>query len=158
MLGGLIDFPGWLALEHWLAHTLGKIEAHGFLWLVAEISFALALLGLGLAWLIYGRKPLVKDQPDPLQKGLGPVYNGMANKWWVDEFYGLVILTPYRAIAQFFAGPVDLGVIDGAGNGLAKGTNSLGAWLRRFQNGYVRSYALWMLIGLVAVMTYLVLR
>ena len=158
VLGGLIDFPGWLALEHWLAHTLGKIEAHGFLWLVAEISFALALLGLGLAWLIYGRKPLVKDQPDPLQKGLGPVYNGMANKWWVDEFYNLVILTPYKTIAQFFTKPVDLGIIDGTGNGLAAGTRGIAIWLRRFQNGYVRSYALWMLVGLVAILTYLVLR
>jgi NADH-quinone oxidoreductase subunit L len=158
ILGGLINFPGLLTLEHWLARTLGEMESVGFVWPVAGTSLALALLGLGLAWLVYGRKPLGTDQPDPLQKGLGPVFTGMSRKWWVDEFYGLVILAPYRTIAQFFASPVDLGIIDGAGNGLAKGTNSLGSWLRRFQNGYVRSYALWMLIGLVAVMTYLVLR
>lgn len=158
VLGGLINFPGWLALEHWLAHTLGKVESLGFAWPVAGASFALALLGLGLAWLIYGRKPLAKDQPDPLQKGLGPIYNGMSHKWWVDEFYGLVVLNPYKAIAQFFAKPFDLGVIDGASNGLAAGTKGVGTWLRRFQNGYVRSYALWMLVGLVAIFTYLVLR
>jgi NADH-quinone oxidoreductase subunit L len=158
VLGGLLNFPGNLALEKWLAHTLGELHAEGFHWSVAAASFALALLGLGLAWLLYGRKPLAKDQPDPLQKGLGPVYTGMARKWWVDEFYGLVVLTPYKAIAQFFAKPVDLGVIDGAGKGLAVGTSALGTWLRRFQNGYLRSYAMWMLVGLVAILTYLVLR
>jgi NADH-quinone oxidoreductase subunit L len=158
VLGGLLNFPGWMALEHWLAHTLGETESVGFLWPVAGASFALALLGLGLSWLLYGRKPLVLDQTDPLQKGLGPVFTGMAHKWWVDELYGFLILTPYKAIAQFLAKPVDLGVIDSAGNGLAAGTNNLATWLRRFQNGYVRSYALWMLVGLVAIMTYLVLR
>jgi NADH-quinone oxidoreductase subunit L len=158
VLGGLLNFPGWMGLEKWLAHTLGETSSVGFVWSVAGTSFALALFGLGIAWLIYGRTPLAKDQPDPLQKGLGPVFTGMSHKWWVDEFYGLVVLTPYKTISQFFAKPVDLGIIDGAGNGLAAGTNGLGTWLRRFQNGYVRSYALWMLIGLVAILTYLVLR
>jgi NADH-quinone oxidoreductase subunit L len=158
VLGGLFNFPGWLVMDHWLARTLGEGEPLAFLWSVAEISFALALFGIGFSWLVYGRKSLPKDQPDPMQKGLGPVYSGMSHKWWVDEFYGLVILTPYKAIARFFAKPVDLGVIDGAGNSLAAATKSLGTWLRRFQNGYVRSYALWMLIGLVAILTYLVLR
>jgi NADH-quinone oxidoreductase subunit L len=158
VLGGLLNFPGWLPLEHWLAFTLGEVEAVGFIWPVAGASLTLALIGLGLAWLLYGRKPLVKEQPDPLQRGLGPVFTGMSRKWWVDEFYGLIILTPFKAIAGFFAKPVDLGVIDGAGNGLAAGTNKLGNWLRRFQNGYVRSYALWMLVGLVAILTYLLLR
>jgi NADH-quinone oxidoreductase subunit L len=157
-LGGLLNFPGLMTLEHWLAHTLGETETVGFLWPVAGISLALAMLGLGVSWLLYGRKPLVKDQPDPLQKGLGPVFIGMEHKWWVDELYGFLILTPYKAIAQFFSQPVDQGLIDGAGNGLAAGTNTLGIWLRRFQNGYVRSYELWMLVGLVAIMTYLVLR
>ncbi len=158
VLGGFINFPGWLPLEHWLSHTLGETESVGFLWPVAGISLVLALLGLGLSWLMYGRAPLKKDEPDPLSKGLGPIFTGMSNKWWVDELYNTVILTPYKAFAQFLAKPVDLNVIDAAGNRLGTGTISFGNWLRRFQNGYVRSYALWMLIGLVAIMTYLVLR
>ena len=158
VLGGLLNFPGWQTLEHWLAHTLGETKSVGFLWPVAALSLALALLGLGMAWLIYGRKPLEKTQADPLQKGLGPVFTGMQHRWWVDELYGFVFLTPYKTIAQFLSGPVDQGLIDRAGNGLGTGVNKLGTWLRRFQNGFVRSYALWMLIGLVAIMTYFVLR
>jgi NADH-quinone oxidoreductase subunit L len=158
VLGGLLNFPGLLTLEHWLSHTLGETSSVGFLWPVAGTSLVLALLGLGLSWLIYGRAPLHKAQPDPLQKGLGPLFTGMSHKWWVDELYGLLIVAPYKGFAQFLSQPVDLGVIDAAGNGLGSGAQSLGTWLRRFQNGYVRSYALWMLVGLVAIMTYLVLR
>jgi len=158
ILGGLVNFPGLSWLESWLAHTLGDMSSVGFLWSVAGSSFALALLGLGLAWLIYGRKPLTVGQADPLQRGLGPVFTGMQHKWWVDELYTFLFLNPYNAIAQFTAYPLDQTVINGAGDGLGAGAAGLGTWLRRFQNGHVRSYALWMLVGLAAILTYLVLR
>jgi hypothetical protein len=56
------------------------------------------------------------------------------------------------------AKPVDEGVINAAGDGLGKGAEGLGTWISRFQNGFVRSYALWMLVWLAAILTYLVLR
>lgn len=158
VLGGLLNFPGMLTLAHWLSHTLGESESTGFLWPVAGLSLAIALLGLGLAWVIYRRAPAKIGRPDALQKILGPVFTGMEHKWWVDELYTAIILTPFKAIADFMSGPVDLGVIDRTGTGLGAGVTGLGVWLRRFQNGFVRSYALWMLIGLVAIMTFLVLR
>jgi hypothetical protein len=56
------------------------------------------------------------------------------------------------------ANPVDLGVIDRIGGGLAAGARSVAEGLSKLQNGYVRSYALWMLLGLVAIMTFLFLK
>ena len=70
----------------------------------------------------------------------------------------LLILNPYHAFAEFMADPVDLGVIDRIGGGLAAGTRAAAEGLRKLQNGYIRSYALWMLFGLAAIMTYLFLR
>ena len=158
VLGGLINFPGISTLEHWLAHSLSDISSAGFIWSVAGTSFTLALLGLGLAWLVYGRVPNPKGQPDPLHAKLGALYTGMENKWWVDEAYGFLFLNPFKAIAQFTAQPLDQGVINAAGDGLAEGAQGLGTWLRKLQNGFVRSYALWMLVGLAAILTFLVLR
>jgi len=158
VLGGLLNLPGLLTLEHWLAHTLGEAESAGFLWPVAGLSLALSLLGLGIAWWIYKRAPTKMEQPDVLHKVLGPVYAGMEHKWWVDELYTFLILDPFKAVAGFFSNTVDLKVIDAAGAGLGNSASGLGTWLRRFQNGYVRSYAFWMLLGLVAMMTFLVLR
>jgi NADH-quinone oxidoreductase subunit L len=158
VLGGLLNFPGLLTLEHWLNHTFGELEAVGFLWPVAGISLAVALLGLWLAWTIYRNKPTSQKEPDVLQKALGPLFTGMEHKWWVDEIYTFLILNPVKAIAGFFTDNIDLKGIDAAGNGLAKVTNGFGTWLRRFQNGFVRTYALWMLLGLVAIMTFLILK
>jgi len=158
LLGGALNLPGVHTLEHWLSHTLGEGEPAEFIWLVAGISLLLALLGLGAAWLIYSRRTQKADAEDPLKKPLGALFTGMERKWWVDELYQALILNPYKAFAQFMAEPVDLGVIDRVGGGLAAGTRALAEGLRKLENGYVRSYALWMFIGLLAIMLYLFLR
>jgi len=157
VLGGLLNFPGLLTLEKWLGHTLGEGEPAQFVWIVAGISLVLALLGLGLGWMIYSRKT-EKTFVDPLKKALGPIFTGMENKWWVDELYAALILNPYKAFAQFMAEPVDLGVIDRIGGGLAAGTRAMAEGLRKLENGYIRSYGLLMLLGLAAILTWLFLH
>jgi NADH-quinone oxidoreductase subunit L len=158
VLGGLLNFPGLLTLEHWLAHTFGEIEGVGFLWPVAGLSLLLAVLGLWLAWTIYRKSPTSQQAPDVLQKALGPLFTAMEHKWWVDELYTAVILNPLKAIAGFLNTTIDQKGIDAAGSGLAKVTTGLGTWLRRLQNGFARTYALWMLLGLVVMLTFLVLK
>ncbi len=154
---------------------------------MAGISTGLALVAIFLAWLLYGRSPMTKGQPDPLRRILGPVFVGMENKWWVDELYWTVILNPYIALAKFLADVVDwrfwhdwfhdsvlfgsfnaltrwsavsfdLGVIDAIANGLGDGTQALAAGLRRIQTGYVRNYALSVFLGVVVLVGYLILR
>lgn len=157
VFAGALNLPGLHTFETWLSHTLGEGEAGHFVWLVAGISLVLALLGLGLGWLIYSKKS-EKPFVDPLKKPLGPLFTGMENKWWVDELYTAVILNPYKAFAQFMAEPVDLGLIDRIGGGLAAGTRALAEGLRKLENGYIRSYGLLMLLGLAAIMTWLFLQ
>lgn len=158
IIGGALNLPGVHTLEHWLSHTLGEGKPAEFIWLVAGLSLVLALAGLGLAWLIYAGKMRKAEDPDPMKSKLGPIFTGMEHKWWVDEFYQALILNPYKAFSEFMANPVDLGVIDRIGGGLAAGARSASEGLSRLQNGYVRSYALWMLVGLVAIMTFLFLK
>jgi NADH-quinone oxidoreductase subunit L len=158
VVGGALNLPGVHTLEKWLAHTLGEGETAEFIWLVAGLSLVLALAGLGIAWLVYARKSQKAQAVDPLKSKLGTVFTGMENKWWVDELYQALILNPYKAFSEFMANPVDQGVIDRIGGGLAAGTRVAAAGLGKLQNGYVRSYGLWMLIGLVAIMTYLILN
>lgn len=155
--GGLLNLPGLHTLEHWLAHTVGEGEPAHFVWLVAGISLALALLGLGLGWLIYSKKTS-SPYVDPLKKVLGPLFTGMEKKWLVDEIYETLILNPYKAFAGFMAEPVDLGLIDRIGGGLAAGTRVLAEGLRGAETGFIRSYGLLMLLGLAAILTWLILR
>ncbi len=159
IVGGALNLPGVHTLGHWLEHSLAQVEEGHFIWLVALGSLAVALLGIGLAWLLYGRRPLAKSQtPDPLAAPLGVIYRGMERKWLVDEFYRAVLLRPLDWMAEKLANPVDLGVINAAGDALASGVGKFSQWLRTFQNGFVRSYALVVLLGVVVILTYLVLR
>jgi NADH-quinone oxidoreductase subunit L len=206
-IGGAINLPNFYSFTKWLGHTLQleeKVRAlrlgsaaaasSGFNLGVAVISTLMALLGLVLAWLIHFRRypdfiqiPAAKRPDDPLRRFLGPVFNGMNQKWWVDEFYGIVIVVPYvtvsrfltevvegriwhdwfhdvilvggyRLVTRFLAVHIDLGVIDAIANGLGRATQSLSAQMRRLQTGYVRSYALAVFLGAVVILGYLILR
>ncbi len=190
VVGGALNLPfeGFHQLGHWLEYTIGEVEALPLDLGVAGISTALALLAILISWLIYGRKPLKLNQPDPLKKPLGFVFTGMENKWFVDEGYGVLILTPFKKISQFLADVIDWRfwhdfvhdtVIAGTYNWLSevllsryadqKGIdtffNSWGSftqWLsgkvRTIQNGFVRSYALSVLLGVVLILGYLILK
>ena len=124
---------------------------------------------------------------DPLQPYLGRIFTGIQHKWWVDEFYDWLILRRYvslsnflaqvvderfwhdwfhdtvlaqsfRRSARFLAQPVDLGIIDGFANGLAAVSQRLAVSMRRFQNGFVRSYAMWVFVGMIVILGYLIFR
>ena len=156
--------------------------------IVAILSTVLALLAIFVSWLIYGHKPMAAGQKDPLKKGLGFIFTGMENKWFVDEGYQAVFIKPYAAISSFLADVIDsrfwhdwfhdkviVGTydfisktvldlrvdqqfIDAIGNGLGKLTRNVSAGLRRLQNGFVRSYALAVLFGVVVILGYLILK
>ncbi len=190
VLGGALNLPfkGFHQLGHWLEHTLGEIEVLGFNLQVAGISTVLALVAIFFSWWLYGRNPLKAGQIDPLKKPLGPVFTGMENKWFVDELYQALILTPYTKLSYFFADVIDWRFwhdfvhetviagtynwlsnialneyadskgIDAFANGLGTWTQSFSATLRKVQNGFVRSYALSVLLGVVLILGYLILK
>ena len=188
LVGGALNLPNVETLSHWLEGTVAFIKPVEFQMNVALISTGLALLAILISWLLYGRKPLKAREKDPLRKMLGPVFTGMERKWFVDEIYWALFLDRYVDVARFTADVIDgkfwhdwfhEQVILGAYNWLS-GTalnryadqlgidaffNSLGQWmkdlasgLRRAQNGFVRSYALFVLIGVVAILGYLIFK
>ncbi|MGB9898580.1 NADH-quinone oxidoreductase subunit L, partial [Thermanaerothrix sp.] len=159
VLGGLINLPGSYALEHWLEHTLHTVEAIPFQVSIAASSLAVALAGLGLAWWLYGRRPLSSPREiDPLARVLDGVYRALERKWWVDEIYHALVVRPYHGLAHVLAQVVDLGFIDGIVNGIGYVARRLALWWRQWQNGYVRSYALSIVVGVVLIVAYLLLR
>jgi NADH-quinone oxidoreductase subunit L len=189
LFGGSLNLPfeRFHNLGHWLEATLKEAEALPLNYSVAGLSTILALIGIAIAWYLYGRNPLRSGQVDPLRR-LGPIYKGAENKWYVDELYNAIIITPYRKLSFFLADVVDwrfwhdwfhekviagtynwlsnVGLnfyvdsrfIDRIANGLGNGTKSLSSVVRTIQNGFVRSYALSVLLGVVIILGYLILR
>ena len=188
ILGGALNLPGVHSLTLWLEHTIAGVEAGEFNFLVAGLSTGLALVAIALSWVIYGRHPLVIGQKDPLKKMLGPVFTVFERKYWVDEAYWAVFVNRYVDISRFLADVIDgrfwhdfvhekviagtynfvsktvldMGVdqhfIDTIANGLGNLTRRISAGLRRLQNGFVRSYALAVLAGVVVILGYLLLK
>jgi NADH-quinone oxidoreductase subunit L len=185
ILGGALNLPGIHTLTDWLEHTLHHVHATEFSFQVAGLSVLFALAAILLSFVLYGREPLKKGQSDPLRRILGPIFVGMENKWWIDELYTALFIKPYIFIASFLADVIDwrfwhdwfhdsvlgafyqngsrwlaqafdLQVIDGAANGLATITKGAATRLRLIQTGYVRNYALAVLVGGVLVLSYFI--
>jgi len=132
--------------------------------------------------------PLKVGQIDPLKKPLGPIFIGIESKWMIDEIYQAIIVKPFTKGSQLLADVVDwrflhdfvhdtviLGAynwlseialdryadqkgIDAFANWLGTATQWLSGNLRKLQNGFVRSYALAVMLGVVVILGYLILK
>lgn len=118
------------------------------------ISVAAGLLGLFLAWVLYGRRT---DLPDRIAASIHGLYSAVVHKYWIDELYAWLFVKPLIAISGtvFWRG-IDQGVIDATLNGSADGARELSDEVRHMQSGNLRSYAGWIAIGAAAVIAYMV--
>jgi NADH-quinone oxidoreductase subunit L len=111
------------------------------------ISSVIALIGLGLGWLIFTKNP-VREMPRILE-----------NKYHVDEIYDAAIIVPIEKGSRVFLWKVvDVGIIDGFVNGLAQAFSGAAGVLRRSQTGYARGYAAAILLGAIVVLGFFALR
>jgi NADH-quinone oxidoreductase subunit L len=74
-----------------------------------------------------------------------------------DYFHDTVIWKGFNSIGQLLSKPFDLGIIDGIVNGVGRVTQWFSGQLRRSQTGYVRIYAIALLVGVVAVVLLMLL-
>ncbi len=77
--------------------------------------------------------------------------------FWHDYVHDTVIAKGFRTIGNILATPVDLGIIDGIVNGIGRLARWLSSGLRPIQTGYVRTYAITLLFGVVIVVVVLLL-
>jgi NADH-quinone oxidoreductase subunit L len=80
-------------------------------------------------------------------------------RFWHDWVHELVIANNFKRLTRFLADPVDLGIVDRLiSHWPADFTQWLSKKLRPIQNGFVRSYALSVLVGVVLILGYLLLK
>ncbi len=111
-VGATIEEP---IAELYDLHLVGhKIETLPWSWTPLATSVVVALGGLLVGYLIYGRKPLTKEQDDPLIRPLGPLHGFFQNKWYWDELYQVVFIRPVVYFSEVIVFEVmDKGIIDG---------------------------------------------
>ncbi len=159
VFGGVINLPGVLTFEHFMAPALGEPAAvHGTTaWVLAAVALSVAALGIWIAWSLYVR-PGGLPVRDRIENRIGPLVAAARGKFYVDHAYETLILIPGRDLALFSADVIDTKVIDGTVTGSARLIGALGESLRRIQTGYVRSYAAAFLAGVVVLFSVLIIR
>ncbi|OGO42620.1 MAG: hypothetical protein A2W36_01505 [Chloroflexi bacterium RBG_16_58_14] len=180
--GGFLNAPPFNLLTRFLSGEQAPFEFG-----IAGASVGLAALGWLGAWALYGRRPLLAGEADPLRNFLGPFYTLVENKYYVDELYSLLFVRLYQWLSRvaanaleerflhdfvhdtllasgynrwvgFLAGPIDHGVIDRGIERLAMSVQLLAVRLRAMQTGYVRQYVLWFVFGVVFLLGFLIMR
>ena len=155
VIGGWVGVPlafgGHNEIEHFLGpvfnpeHVAEHIILRGAEPILAATSVLAALIGFYFAYVFYYRKP---GTAAALAERFKPLYNLLDHKYWVDEIYGRLIVSPLLMLSRIvLGGLVDGLIVQGTGATLAGGTRGLGWLARRMQSGNIRSYAGWLAFG-----------
>ena len=145
------------AAKHPVMEELGE-AFHGPLTMAlhafTSLPFWLALAGVVTAWYMYMINPAV---PAAIRRAAQPIYTLLENKYYLDWINENILARGARLLGTGLWKGGDQAVIDGAlVNGSWKVVGRVAAVVRGFQSGYLYHYALAMILGIVALMTYFV--
>mgnify|MGYP007071093490 FL=1 len=131
-------------------HGATEMALHGF----TTLPFFLALGGVVTAFVFYLVAPQI---PAMFAKVLRPLIVIGENKYFLDWFNENVLAAGARLLGRGFWKIGDVTLIDGlVVNGSAKLVGLIGSLVRLFQTGYLYHYALVMILGVFALMTWFV--
>ncbi|GAB7005850.1 NADH-quinone oxidoreductase subunit L [Nocardioides sp. AN3] len=147
VLGGVMLIGNWIV--DYLAPVVGQSEeAAGGLpgWAVSVIVVLVVAVGVGIAWLLVGRRPVPAVAPVkvawPVQAARHDLYG--------DTINDTLVVHPSEHVTRTLV-DIDHYVVDGLLTGGPVAVGAAGGILRRAQTGYVRSYALSVLGGVLVV-------
>ncbi|WP_160011524.1 NADH-quinone oxidoreductase subunit L [Nocardioides sp. AX2bis] len=147
VVGGVMILGEWIV--HWLEPVTGE-ESHGEpplpIIVITLITVATVAVGVALAWVLVGRREVPATAPTKVslatRAARADLYGDAIND-------GLVV-GPGRSLVHGLVG-FDRAGADGAFTGTARTIAALGSVGRRIQTGFVRSYALSLLGGVLLV-------
>ena len=120
-------------------------------WTSTVISVGIALVGIFVAWALYRNGFFYKENMNPL-------YQFVLHKYYVDEFLIAVVIQPALWIGRTSTRLLERDALDGGSRFLGKLFLGMSKGLRRLQTGYVRNYALAIMIGVLLIIVYYAVR
>jgi NADH-quinone oxidoreductase subunit L len=158
LFAGLVQVPG---LDHavtsflepvWAGSPLAAIEpSTSASWVGLAIGAAISVAGIGIAYVAYVLRP---ELPGKLIERFGWLHTFLYNKWYFDELIDLLVVRPALGIGRFANRTFERFVVDGLVNGTRDTVGEAGSVVRAVQNGFVRSYALLLLVGFAGLALY----
>jgi NADH-quinone oxidoreductase subunit L len=138
-------------LANMASYDVWGLTTHAFM----TAPFWLALAGVVVAWAFYMKWTHV---PDLFMNKLKVVYDLLVQKYFMDHLY-IKFISPLGVLLGNFLWQVgDVKIIDGAMvNGSANTVGVISSVLRKIQTGYLYTYAIWMIVGLIVLVAAFVL-
>jgi NADH-quinone oxidoreductase subunit L len=128
-------------------HGAAAMALHG----LQTLPFWLALAGVVTAWWFYLKQPSI---PAAIARTFSPIVTLLENKYYLDWFNEHVLAKGARLLGTGLWKGGDQAVIDGAINGTARAMGGIGGLVRQLQTGRLYTYALVMLLGIFALMSW----
>lgn len=130
-------FSGFVPFADFISADRMPFEAHIDM-TVAISSVLVALLGIGIATMMYFKKT---DMPDKVSNGVGNFYKWAYHKFYFDELW---LFVTRKIIFNCISKPIawfDHTIVDGFMNALAFVTNSASDKIKGLQSGRIQQYA-----------------
>lgn len=169
VIGGFVGVPASLgggnAIEHWLDPVFeraymkmpgGEHESVLVEYLLMALSVGVAVVGIYIARAWYTRK---SDAPEKFSARFARLYRILLNKYYVDEVYDAAIVTPIvKGSEKLLWKGIDVGVIDWSVNAIAALFGFFSRTFRVVQTGVAQSYVFVFVIGVIAVLGWLLVK
>ncbi len=153
ILGGALNLPFVLTLEHALAPVVGALEPPDAQWeiLLLIVSAVVAIGGVRLAWEAYHRHTAWVDSIRATFKPLGKLAQ---QRWYVDDMYDRQLLRGSHGLSQWLTTALDQQGIDRVVNWSAETALTWSRYLRRLNDGLVPTYAFSVFVGAALIVAY----
>ena len=159
VLGGVVGVPAATdTLEHFLepsfedSHYIHDHPGEGAEWLGLGAGGLVGVLGIALAYHVYMRRRWLRLV---IRERFDSVHTFLVNKWYFDELFDAAFVRPMRAFGQFGARVVENTFVQGAFVGGTTAAVRAGtSFARSIQGGYIRGYALFLLMGIAGLALY----
>jgi len=162
IVGGYVAVPGLTdVLEKFLEPTFQDTRIHSVPsdsaeWLGLAVGGVISIIGIGLAWWVYIREPGTATR---VRERYARVHAFLVNKWYFDELYEAMFVRPVATIGGFSKRVIETDFVQGTIVGGATGVVRVGSsFARAIQTGYLRAYALLLLLGVAALTLYFLIN
>ncbi|MDB5505685.1 MAG: NADH-ubiquinone oxidoreductase chain [Devosia sp.] len=142
-------FAGSIVVDHELIEAAHAVP----LWVKWSATIAM-LIGFATAWYMYIRSPAT---PVRLAESNPGLYKFLLNKWYFDELYDTIFVRPAKWLGTALWKGFDDWLIDETlVEGLGHRVKDVTARVVKLQSGYLYHYAFVMLIGVAALLTWVI--
>ncbi|CAE81243.1 NADH dehydrogenase I chain L [Bdellovibrio bacteriovorus HD100] len=146
--------------EHWLHPLISPIPGwtaidHTTEWVLMGCSVGLATVSAIVAYQFYVKSP---ETPKKIAESIKPVYNMVYNKYFVDEAYFGFIINPLVTLSKNTWYYIDVNFIDKMTFWAGDLVRGMGSFARSIQTGNMQQYAMYIGIGVVVALSFVIMR